>query len=174
MPNKKSQQHGGSGALPPPPPHQEHLPCPRCESNNTKFCYYNNYNFSQPRYFCKACRRYWTQGGALRNIPIGGGTRKSSCKRTRTTSPSNTTSITQTTMSVPPMCNLPGSFTSLLNSQVPEIMGLGFDNFGLGIGGGVWSSLMNLSDCAGNNNMWQLGGNNCITWSDSTPRKCLK
>ncbi|XP_028117197.1 dof zinc finger protein DOF3.4-like [Camellia sinensis] len=26
----------------------EHLPCPRCDSTNTKFCYYNNYNFSQP------------------------------------------------------------------------------------------------------------------------------
>ncbi|KAK1404167.1 Dof-type domain-containing protein [Heracleum sosnowskyi] len=50
--------------------------CPRCDSSNTKFCYYNNYNLSQPRYFCKTCRRYWTKGGALRNIPIGGGSRK--------------------------------------------------------------------------------------------------
>ncbi|CAD6240255.1 unnamed protein product [Miscanthus lutarioriparius] len=54
----------------------EGLPCPRCESVNTKFCYYNNYNLSQPRYFCKTCRRYWTRGGALRNVPVGGGTRK--------------------------------------------------------------------------------------------------
>ncbi|XP_073315882.1 dof zinc finger protein DOF3.5 [Primulina huaijiensis] len=51
--------------------------CPRCASSNTKFCYYNNYSLSQPRYFCKACRRYWTKGGSLRNIPIGGGCRKS-------------------------------------------------------------------------------------------------
>lgn len=50
--------------------------CPRCDSPNTKFCYYNNYSLSQPRYFCKTCRRYWTKGGALRNIPIGGGCRK--------------------------------------------------------------------------------------------------
>ncbi|KAL1205345.1 Dof zinc finger protein DOF4.4 [Cardamine amara subsp. amara] len=50
--------------------------CPRCDSNNTKFCYYNNYSVSQPRYFCKNCRRYWTHGGALRNIPIGGSCRK--------------------------------------------------------------------------------------------------
>ncbi|KAI3979539.1 hypothetical protein MKX01_001731 [Papaver californicum] len=57
-------------------PEQEHLKCPRCESSNTKFCYYNNYNLSQPRHFCKNCRRYWTKGGALRNIPVGGGTRK--------------------------------------------------------------------------------------------------
>uniref|UniRef100_A0A3Q7HL54 Dof zinc finger protein n=1 Tax=Solanum lycopersicum TaxID=4081 RepID=A0A3Q7HL54_SOLLC len=46
--------------------------CPRCNSTNTKFCYYNNYSLSQPRFFCKNCRRYWTDGGSLRNIPIGG------------------------------------------------------------------------------------------------------
>ncbi|XP_038988372.1 dof zinc finger protein DOF3.2-like [Phoenix dactylifera] len=58
-------------------PHQEQaLKCPRCDSTNTKFCYYNNYSLSQPRYFCKGCRRYWTQGGSLRNVPVGGGSRK--------------------------------------------------------------------------------------------------
>ncbi|XP_030525214.2 dof zinc finger protein DOF1.7-like, partial [Rhodamnia argentea] len=57
---------------------QERLTCPRCDSTNTKFCYYNNYNLSQPRHFCKDCKRYWTKGGSLRNIPVGGGTRKSS------------------------------------------------------------------------------------------------
>ncbi|KAF3512186.1 hypothetical protein F2Q69_00009993, partial [Brassica cretica] len=57
-------------------PEQEQLNCPRCASPNTKFCYYNNYNLSQPRHFCKNCRRYWTKGGSLRNIPVGGGTRK--------------------------------------------------------------------------------------------------
>jgi hypothetical protein len=51
-------------------------PCPRCESRDTKFCYYNNYNTAQPRHFCKGCRRYWTKGGTLRNVPVGGGTRK--------------------------------------------------------------------------------------------------
>lgn len=55
----------------------ENLRCPRCDSSNTKFCYYNNYNLTQPRHFCKTCRRYWTKGGALRNVPIGGGCRKS-------------------------------------------------------------------------------------------------
>ncbi|KMT05268.1 hypothetical protein BVRB_7g174070 [Beta vulgaris subsp. vulgaris] len=59
--------------LPPVAP----LKCPRCESTITKFCYYNNYNLSQPRHFCKSCRRYWTQGGALRNVPVGGGCRRS-------------------------------------------------------------------------------------------------
>ncbi|CAH8320447.1 unnamed protein product [Eruca vesicaria subsp. sativa] len=55
---------------------QQTLKCPRCNSPNTKFCYYNNYSLSQPRHFCKACRRYWTRGGSLRNVPIGGGCRK--------------------------------------------------------------------------------------------------
>uniref|UniRef100_A0A5B7B9G8 Dof zinc finger protein n=1 Tax=Davidia involucrata TaxID=16924 RepID=A0A5B7B9G8_DAVIN len=58
------------------PPHDQAQKCPRCESTHTKFCYYNNYSLSQPRYFCKTCRRYWTKGGTLRNIPVGGGCRK--------------------------------------------------------------------------------------------------
>nr|GMC80621.1 dof zinc finger protein DOF2.4-like [Ipomoea batatas] len=52
------------------------LRCPRCESTNTKFCYFNNYSLSQPRHFCKTCRRYWTRGGALRSVPVGGGCRR--------------------------------------------------------------------------------------------------
>ncbi|KAM1154329.1 hypothetical protein ACFX19_037331 [Malus domestica] len=55
---------------------QQALKCPRCDSSNTKFCYYNNYSLSQPRHFCKACKRYWTRGGTLRNVPVGGGCRK--------------------------------------------------------------------------------------------------
>ncbi|KAJ6676673.1 DOF ZINC FINGER PROTEIN DOF1.4-RELATED [Salix viminalis] len=58
------------------PPLDQALKCPRCDSAHTKFCYYNNYSLSQPRYFCKTCRRYWTKGGTLRNIPVGGGCRK--------------------------------------------------------------------------------------------------
>ncbi|KAI5447977.1 dof zinc finger protein 3 [Lathyrus oleraceus] len=56
--------------------HPQPQKCPRCDSFNTKFCYYNNYSLSQPRFFCKTCRRYWTQGGTLRNVPVGGGCRK--------------------------------------------------------------------------------------------------
>jgi hypothetical protein len=52
------------------------LPCPRCLSRDTKFCYFNNYNVNQPRHFCRACHRYWTAGGAIRNVPIGSGRRK--------------------------------------------------------------------------------------------------
>ncbi|GAB4825406.1 hypothetical protein Ancab_008279 [Ancistrocladus abbreviatus] len=61
-----------------PRPPEQSLKCPRCGSTNTKFCYYNNYNLSQPRYLCKHCRRYWTEGGTLRNVPVGGGCRKNS------------------------------------------------------------------------------------------------
>ncbi|KAI5413130.1 dof zinc finger protein DOF2.1 [Lathyrus oleraceus] len=60
----------------PKPQPEQALKCPRCDSTNTKFCYYNNYSLTQPRYFCKSCRRYWTKGGTLRNVPVGGGCRK--------------------------------------------------------------------------------------------------
>lgn len=63
--------------------------CRRCNSSNTKFCYYNNYSLSQPRYFCKACRRYWTEGGTLRNVPVGGGSRKNLHKRPIFSNPNN-------------------------------------------------------------------------------------
>ncbi|KAI4344003.1 hypothetical protein L6164_011281 [Bauhinia variegata] len=74
--------------------HQNHqaLKCPRCDSLNTKFCYYNNYNLSQPRHFCKSCRRYWTKGGVLRNVPVGGGCRKSKRSKPKNSSASETSS----------------------------------------------------------------------------------
>ncbi|GFY98060.1 cycling DOF factor 2 [Actinidia rufa] len=52
------------------------LACPRCNSLETKFCYFNNYNVNQPRYYCKNCQRYWTAGGTTRNVPVGAGRRK--------------------------------------------------------------------------------------------------
>ncbi|KAI9185254.1 hypothetical protein LWI28_020657 [Acer negundo] len=52
------------------------VPCPRCNSLETKFCYFNNYNVNQPRHFCKNCQRYWTAGGTMRNVPVGAGRRK--------------------------------------------------------------------------------------------------
>jgi len=50
--------------------------CPRCNSFDTKFCYFNNYNVSQPRHFCRKCHRYWTAGGTMRNVPFGAGRRR--------------------------------------------------------------------------------------------------
>lgn len=67
------------------PPQQ--LPCPRCHSQDTKFCYYNNYTTSQPRHFCRRFRRHWTHGGVLRNIPVGGGTRKNTKRKNPWTPP---------------------------------------------------------------------------------------
>lgn len=75
-------QHGPAMAAQDLPP-QPTLKCPRCDSSNTKFCYYNNYSQTQPRHFCKSCRRYWTQGGTLRNVPVGGGCRKNKRVRPR-------------------------------------------------------------------------------------------
>jgi transposase-like protein len=42
-------------------PAERIMACPRCDSLDTKFCYYNNYNINQPRHFCKNCQRYWTE-----------------------------------------------------------------------------------------------------------------
>ncbi|KAK9116435.1 hypothetical protein Sjap_015382 [Stephania japonica] len=80
-----SRISGGDRRVRPYP--NQPLKCPRCDSLNTKFCYYNNYNLSQPRHFCKSCRRYWTKGGVLRNVPVGGGCRKT--KRSNKPKPSS-------------------------------------------------------------------------------------
>ncbi|KAK6148375.1 hypothetical protein DH2020_019287 [Rehmannia glutinosa] len=76
------------------PQHEQALKCPRCESTHTKFCYYNNYSLSQPRYFCKTCRRYWTKGGTLRNIPVGGGCRKNKKVSSNSKKPSSSSTST--------------------------------------------------------------------------------
>ncbi|KAH9306151.1 hypothetical protein KI387_010555, partial [Taxus chinensis] len=74
--NGKRSSSGSSDKVMPKKP-DKLLPCPRCDSLDTKFCYYNNYNVNQPRHFCKNCQRYWTAGGTLRNVPVGAGRRKS-------------------------------------------------------------------------------------------------
>ncbi|XP_011086053.1 dof zinc finger protein DOF2.2-like [Sesamum indicum] len=104
---------------PPPPPRK----CPRCDSSNTKFCYYNNYSLSQPRYYCKTCRRYWTHGGTLRNVPVGGGCRK--IKRSRTSSSSFSSSeIARTQCSSPalPSQNLTGMISGQVVRPVPRVI----------------------------------------------------
>lgn len=92
----------------PKPQPEQALNCPRCNSTNTKFCYYNNYSLTQPRYFCKSCRRYWTKGGTLRNVPVGGGCRKN--KRSSPSSSSSKRIQDQTfTPNLNPFNNLPHS-----------------------------------------------------------------
>ncbi|KZV25018.1 hypothetical protein F511_01988 [Dorcoceras hygrometricum] len=48
------------------------LRCHRCDSTDTKFRYYNNNDRRQPRHYCKTCKRYWTVGGSMRDVPLGG------------------------------------------------------------------------------------------------------
>ncbi|CAH1420826.1 unnamed protein product [Lactuca virosa] len=159
---------GGAAGAGAPPPEPEHLPCPRCDSTNTKFCYYNNYNFSQPRHFCKGCRRYWTHGGTLRDIPIGGGSRKNAKRSRVTTNAHGNSSIshslefrhmappTGTPILIPFAGEHGGglhflgegksgmsmceSFTSLLNNtHGPGFFGVGgFEDGSFGFGRSIW------------------------------------
>lgn len=109
------------------------LKCPRCDSLNTKFCYYNNYNLSQPRHFCKNCRRYWTKGGVLRNVPVGGGCRKTKRskpkssvsserkeKRENSHSSSDSSSLTATTTNEAAACSssVPPSLLDFSDSRL--------------------------------------------------------
>ncbi|CAH8336082.1 unnamed protein product [Eruca vesicaria subsp. sativa] len=107
------------------PEKDEALNCPRCNSLNTKFCYYNNYSLTQPRYFCKDCKRYWTQGGSLRNIPIGGAVRKN--KRSSSSSNSDSSSSSKKTQCInnkkpPPLQQLnPKSAENSHEGKVQEL-----------------------------------------------------
>ncbi|KAE8701228.1 Dof zinc finger protein DOF5.3 [Hibiscus syriacus] len=123
-----------------PPPEQEQLPCPRCDSTNNKFCYCNNYNFSQPRHFCKSCRRYWTHGGTLRDIPVGGGTRKND-KRSRTAA-SHVVVVTTSTTSSYNNFPLPATPVLLPISGNQGSFGIGGESKGNG-SGGSFTSLLN-------------------------------
>ncbi|KAL9683319.1 hypothetical protein QQ045_015139 [Rhodiola kirilowii] len=89
------------------------LNCPRCNSTNTKFCYYNNYNPSQPRHLCKACRRYWTHGGTLRNVPVGGSSRARKKNKSSFVAPSqlNNTTLSLNLNPTPTTC-LPSNFSA--------------------------------------------------------------
>ncbi|KAL3518331.1 hypothetical protein ACH5RR_020920 [Cinchona calisaya] len=94
-----------------PRPPEQALKCPRCDSTNTKFCYYNNYSLTQPRYFCKSCRRYWTKGGTLRNVPVGGGCRKN--KRSSSSSSSSKRGQDQAVVATNTTINPLSSLTNL-------------------------------------------------------------
>ncbi|KAJ3680853.1 hypothetical protein LUZ60_015342 [Juncus effusus] len=105
MQENQSQVQNEQQKKPRPHPDQA-LKCPRCDSTNTKFCYYNNYSLSQPRYFCKSCRRYWTQGGSLRNVPVGGGCRKNKRSSPSPSNPSPTPKkVQENPQNISPMSN---------------------------------------------------------------------
>ncbi|CAN6225655.1 unnamed protein product [Urochloa humidicola] len=145
----RSAAGGGAAGAAVADPRAEALRCPRCDSANTKFCYYNNYSLSQPRHFCKACKRYWTRGGTLRNVPVGGGCRKNKRSRTsagaagRSGGPSSssaavTSSSAASTLSLPPP---PGAGSSAHLPSLTSALGLpggsSLASLLLGSGGGA-------------------------------------
>lgn len=108
------------------------LKCPRCESTNTKFCYFNNYNLSQPRHFCKTCRRYWTRGGALRNVPVGGGCRRNKRTKSRNRSKSPVAGERQL---LGGSANSTAGVSLSTQPHVPFLSSLhNFSNYGLNLG----------------------------------------
>lgn len=100
---------------------QQSLKCPRCDSSNTKFCYYNNYSLSQPRHFCKACKRYWTRGGTLRNVPVGGGCRKNKRVKRPSSSSSIDSAPSSASAAPPPLINLNPPSSSSRGSQIDHV-----------------------------------------------------
>lgn len=74
--------------------------CPRCDSPDTRFRYFNNNSLTQPRHYCRTCKRQWTIGGRLRLIPIGGNNRNGT--RTKASSSGGGNSRSQ-----PPQTPLP-------------------------------------------------------------------
>ncbi|KAK1265584.1 Dof zinc finger protein DOF5.1 [Acorus gramineus] len=112
------------------------LKCPRCDSSNTKFCYFNNYSLSQPRHFCKTCRRYWTRGGALRNVPVGGGCRRNK-RSSKSSSSSKSPNPGSSSSSAAAAAGPSASDLMPPPPQLPFMASLhhSFSDYGLGFGG---------------------------------------
>ncbi|KAI9070531.1 hypothetical protein K1719_047506, partial [Acacia pycnantha] len=125
----------------PQPPPQQPQKCPRCDSLNTKFCYYNNYSLSQPRYFCKACRRYWTQGGTLRSVRVGGGCRKPKRTKGSSSSSADATSAPSREAEVQSDPSVASSASAAATLAVPSISPFYQGGACAGGGGGYLSSL---------------------------------
>nr|XP_017224984.1 PREDICTED: dof zinc finger protein DOF4.6-like [Daucus carota subsp. sativus] len=82
---------------------EQNLRCPRCDSEETKFAYFNNNKTSQPRYRCNNCKKLWTNGGKVRDLSSNGEERR--VNRSRDSSP-------PIVSSAPPPPPLPSSMTS--------------------------------------------------------------
>ncbi|CAN0853076.1 Dof zinc finger protein DOF5.3, partial [Linum grandiflorum] len=147
MEGGSQQDRGRSAAAMPAPPPQK---CPRCDSGNTKFCYYNNYSLTQPRYFCKTCRRYWTHGGTLRNVPVGGGCRKG--KRAKVAATLSPPPAGVTALSI-------GGGGPVIGSSAGNVMGSssGFGSFYPGHGAGGSGLLGSLAGIQSMNRSAQAG-----------------
>ncbi|CAA0836406.1 Dof zinc finger protein DOF5.4 [Striga hermonthica] len=140
-------------------------------------------NLTQPRHFCKTCRRYWTRGGALRNVPVGGGCRRNkrsskskspAAAATSSSSPSNPTRHQILTTNTTTDNNIDHHITG--STALPEmgpISGLGLgpirfmpENFGVGMGATTYpgppdmgfQASVGLLDLGGPNNFPLFGG----------------
>ncbi|XP_077244783.1 dof zinc finger protein DOF3.6-like isoform X3 [Tasmannia lanceolata] len=142
------------------------LKCPRCESTNTKFCYFNNYSLSQPRHFCKTCRRYWTRGGALRNVPVGGGCRRnkrSKAGTNRSKSPVSSDMVTPSSSAIPSNSCTSDQIAYLPPPQLPFMTSLhhlsdyGSTDIGMNFGG-IQQSMVAMGG-SGRDMDFQMGGN---------------
>ena len=110
------------------------LRCPRCDSTSTKFCYFNNYSFAQPRHFCRNCHRYWTRGGALRDIPVGAPYRRRRAKGSKPTAAATAASASSAalvmtsscTTNVIPLAPTPQQATASSSASplLPQLYGL--------------------------------------------------
>ncbi|KAE8664593.1 Dof zinc finger protein DOF5.1 [Hibiscus syriacus] len=151
------------------------LKCPRCASTNTKFCYFNNYSLTQPRHFCKTCRRYWTRGGALRNVPVGGGCRRNKKKKSSSSSNSSSKATASAErQSHPNSTNslMPSEITPHLPHQTPHLPFMaclqsfspyGIGNIGLNFGG-IQGHIGPTSDISGQTDMgFNIGTNSDIS-----------
>uniref|UniRef100_A0A0E0KWV1 Dof zinc finger protein n=1 Tax=Oryza punctata TaxID=4537 RepID=A0A0E0KWV1_ORYPU len=158
---------------------KQQLECPRCRSTNTKFCYYNNYSTSQPRHFCRACRRYWTHGGTLRDVPVGGASRRGGGKRRRVSADADPSSASPPpTTSTDAYAELPAGFPFLSDgaflpsfglagvapaafswqSAIPDLYNCGLAPWddGTAVTGAAWD---NFTDIAGLDLSWPPPGN---------------
>ncbi|KAK8948421.1 Dof zinc finger protein DOF5.7 [Platanthera zijinensis] len=135
---------GGTGAAAGLRLPEQGLNCPRCDSPNTKFCYYNNYSLTQPRHFCKNCRRYWTKGGALRTVPVGGG-----CRKNRKSKPSASSAASSSSVLLPGAVNHepPNSLaqTAATAAAMDFHLGSSFLPFSFAPAGSIASSIESLS-----------------------------
>lgn len=162
---------------------QQPLKCPRCNSSNTKFCYYNNYSLSQPRHFCKGCKRYWTRGGTIRNVPVGGGGRKNKkIKKPNATTTNlshnfhqpqiidDLSPITSTHHSNPLFYGLPTN-PSDLNTQFPRLFNFRVSNtdqnLGLGFSSGQIQDVMTTTNSISHISSYPIFGSSLISSSNS-------
>ncbi|CAF2036765.1 hypothetical protein BRARA_I00633 [Brassica rapa] len=152
--------------------HHQSLKCPRCNSLNTKFCYYNNYNHSQPRHFCKNCRRYWTKGGVLRNVPVGGGCRKAKRSKSKQPPSSSSTSTADKPMAQDGEEKPCSSESSSLPAGAATaaaakgVMGADMHNIKLYGNGIEWSTLLGQGSSDGG--VFEMGGFTALS-IDTTP-----